>query len=197
MRAKLKWIVLAACGLYLASPAGAQPKPAPSAAPNAPNANVGVEKKAQLTPAEQLTETDVALAKMQSTATAVRNQLASARKENDAIKFACLDDKLNQLDVAVRSVRDRRTALQAAASGNNVELANHEFTVIQVHRQRSEQLAAEANLCIGNEASTLGTGQVQVNIDPSVSRTEEAPYPKPESNIPGIIEPPQCISCAK
>src|SRR4029078_12616434 len=101
-------------------------------------------------------------------------------------------DKLSQIDVAIRSGRDRRTQLTAAVGRNDSELSNHELTILTVLRQRSEQLVAEANQCIGEEAAFVGDTRTKVSIDPSIP-PDDNPYPDP--NIGLVIGPPQCTSC--
>ena len=83
----------------------------------------------------------------------VRRQLEAARAARDVVKTLCLNDKLSQIDVATRSAKDRRQSLQLAIGRNDSELGNHEFTILTVLRQRTEQLTAEANQCIGEEAT--------------------------------------------
>lgn len=199
MRSNLKWVLAAGMFVYMAAPAGAQPaQPKSPAATTNADAQIDVSKKAQLSPADQLAESDRALAKMERAGATVRKQLEQARKDKDVVKTLCLDDKLSQIDVAVRSARERKTALQAAVSRNDAELSGHEFTILQVLRQRSEQLVAESNQCIGEEAAYLGQTKVTTTVDPAVSTTEEAPYPDPVVNYPGsTIDPPSCVSCAK
>ncbi len=48
---------------------------------------------------------------IQSAASTVRHQLQAARAQRDVIKTVCLNDKLTQLDVAMRSAREQRDAL--------------------------------------------------------------------------------------
>jgi hypothetical protein len=183
--------------VYMAAPAGAQPAQPKAPAATGADAQIDVSKKAQLSPADQLAESDRALAKMERAGATVRKQLEQARKDKDVVKTLCLDDKLSQIDVAVRSARERKAALQAAVSRNDAELSGHEFTILQVLRQRSEQLVAESNQCIGEEAAYLGQTKVVTTVDPAVSQTEEAPYP-PSAQFPGsVTEPPSCVSCAK
>jgi hypothetical protein len=198
MRAKLNWIVLAACGVYLVSPAIAQPRQAGAPAPAAPDAQLDVAKRAQLTPAEQLAESDVAVGKMERTAAAVRKQLEAARREKDVVKTLCLDDKLSQVDVVIRTARERKQSLQGAVASNDPERAAHEFTILQVLRQRAEQLTAEANQCIGEEASYLGQTKVVTTVDPGIAPSEEGTYPPGQIDFVGnYVDPPQCISCSR
>jgi hypothetical protein len=161
-----------------------QPAPAP--------VDLGLQQKVGLSPAEQASEAQEALARMDSSRSTVRRMLEEARAQRDVVKTLCLDDKLNQLDVALRNARDRKTAIDGALQRNDADLASHEFTVLGVLRQRSEQLVAEANLCIGKEAEILGEAAVIPSIDPTIP-DEPAYYP------PGIIiiEPPPTGSVIK
>lgn len=161
-----------------------QPAPAP--------VDLGLQQKVALSPAEQASEAQEALARMDSSRSAVRRMLEEARAQRDVVKTLCLDDKLNQIDVALRNARDRKTAIDGAVQRNDADLASHEFTVLGVLRQRSEQLMAEANLCIGKEAEVLGEAAVIPTVDPSIA-DEPAYYP------PGIIiiEPPPTGSVIK
>jgi hypothetical protein len=129
---------------------------------------------------------------MEVAASAIRRQLEQARAQRDVVKTLCLNDKLSQIDVAIRSGRDRRTQLQAAVGRNDAELSNHEFTILTVLRQRSEQLVAEANQCIGEEAAFVGDTRTQVTIDPSIPQ-DETPYPSTDPTL--VIGPPPCTSC--
>ena len=197
MRVRSSWkLVFAFAALsYAASPAGAQtPAPAAGAGATAPDQSgtVGFQRKTSLTPQEQLGESAKHLARMEQSAGGVRKMLEEARKQRDVVKTLCLNDKLSQIDVAIRSGRDRRTQLQAAVGRNDAELSNHEFTILTVLRQRSEQLVAEANQCIGEEAAFVGDTRTQVTIDPSIPQ-DETPYPSTDPSL--VIGPPPCASC--
>jgi hypothetical protein len=179
---------------YIASSeggAGAQTGAAPSVAP-AGDATVGFQRKTSLTPQEQLAESAKHLGRMEQAAAGVRKMLEEARKQRDVVKTLCLNDKLSQIDVAIRSGRDRRTQLTAAVGRNDSELSSHEFTILTVLRQRSEQLVAEANQCIGEEAAFVGDTRTKVSIDPSIP-PDETPYPTTDPTL--VTGPPQCTSC--
>ena len=199
VRSTLKLVTAFAMVAYFASPAGAQPgQPAPAGQPAAGTAGapaegtVGFQRKTSLTPQEQITESAKHLGRMEQSASGIRKMLEEARKQRDVVKTLCLNDKLSQIDVAIRSGRDRRTQLQAAVNRNDAELANHEFTILTVLRQRSEQLVAEANQCIGEEAAFVGDTRTKVTIDPSIP-PDETPYPSTDPTL--VIGPPQCTSC--
>src|SRR5215831_19043799 len=187
VRSILKWVLAAGVLGWVAS-AGAQAPPAGGQG----SAQVGFERKTQLSPQEQLTESQKHIARMESAAGVVRKMLEEARKQRDVVKTLCLNDKLSQIDVAVRSARDRRTQLQEAVNRNDSELTNHEFTIMTVLRQRTEQLVAEANQCIGEESAFVGDTKTTVQIDPEIP-PDETPYPVTDPQL--VIGPPQCSSC--
>jgi hypothetical protein len=173
LRGRLKW-VLAAAILAVAAGAGAQPaQPLKGDAATPPaDAQVGFQRKAQLSPQEQLAEADVIIAKMEAGGAGLRKMLDESRQKRDVVKTLCLNDKLSQHDVAVRSARDRKTALQAAVARNDTELSNHEFTILTVLKGRHEQLRGEANQCIGEEAAFLGSTAVEMSVSDTISPVE-------------------------
>lgn len=161
--------------------------PAPQA-PQDPTA--GVARQVTLSPQEQVTQADGFVARMESTRNSVRRQLETARTQRDVVKVLCLNDKLNQIDVAIRSAKERKAALEGAASRNDVDLANHEFTILSVLRQRADQLTAEANQCIGEEGVSIDEAAVNVTVE---DLPQQDPSEYPQGDV--IIEVPSCASC--
>ena len=199
LRSKLKWIsVIALVGAAaLAGSAAAQTgnTPPPAGAGGDGQGTVGFQKRQQLTPEQQVVEADSQIARMEQSATTVRKQLEQARSARDVVKTLCLNDKLSQIDVAIRSAKDRRQSLQLAAGRKDAEMANHEFNILTVLRQRTEQLSAEANQCIGEEAVLIGESKITTSIDPTLPDDPDTvtnPYD------PGVISiPPSCVSCSR
>ncbi|MBX3202152.1 MAG: hypothetical protein KF894_28745 [Labilithrix sp.] len=194
MRLALKWVFAFGLLALAAGPAGAQEPNGGAAAPTGaqPDGQVGFQRKTSLTPQEQLVESQKHLTRMEGAAGGVRKMLEEARRQRDVVKTLCLNDKLSQVDVAIRSARDRRGQLQAAVNRNDAELSNHEFTILTVLRQRTEQLVAEANQCIGEESAFVGDTRTTVQIDPQIP-PDETPYPSTDPTL--VIGPPQCTSC--
>lgn len=196
VRSALKWVVAFGVLAAVAGPAGAQPNNGPPSG-TAPPANpadgqVGFQRKTSLSPQEQLVEAQRHIGRMEGAGAGVRKMLEEARRQRDVVKTLCLNDKLSQVDVAIRSARDRRQQHQAAVARNDVELSNHEFTILTVLRQRTEQLVAEANQCIGEESAFVGDTKTTVQIDPQIP-PDETPYPVTDPVV--VIGPPQCTSC--
>ena len=161
---------------------------AQEAAAPAPPPDITTQRDVQLTPAQMKTEAEKYLPTMEQGASFVRKQLSEAREARDVVKVLCLNDKLNQIDVAIRSARDRMPTLRSAADANDADRSRHEFTVIQVLRDRVRALVAEANQCIGEETGFVGDTEITVDIDPTI--------PDDPSDFPDdpIVSQPPVIS---
>jgi len=158
------------------------------------DAQVGFERKAQLSTKDQLAQADAILTRLDQASGAVRRQLERARTARDVVKSLCLNDKLSQIDVAGRTAKDRLSALQAAVQRSDTELSNHEFTIMTVLRQRAEQLVAEANQCLGEEVAFFGQTQVTTEINSNLPPGDLTQLPPDMSLISGppiAVSPPQ------
>ncbi|MDI1449612.1 hypothetical protein [Polyangium sp. 6x1] len=182
----------ALCALSLLVAAGIASAQAQGAPPPPPDTNAGLQRQVTLTPAQQLQETDTYLARMESARSVVRRLLEEARAQRDVVKTLCLNDKLNQIDVTLRSARERRQSLDLAVKRDDADLSSHEFTILGVLRQRVEQLTAEANQCIGKDADILGETSTVTQIDPGIP-DDPAFHPPPIL----IDEPPPSASVIK
>jgi hypothetical protein len=190
---KIGW-GLSICALLCAVYGMADAQTATTAAGGqAAETSVGMQRQVTLTPQEQLAQADGFVARMASTGATVRRMLEQARAQRDVVKTLCLNDKLNQIDVASRSSQDRRAALEQASIHKDSDLASHEFTILTVLRQRVEQLAAEANQCIGQEAGFIGETKVTTTVDPNLPHEDPSIFPE----NPLISIPPLCASCYK
>jgi hypothetical protein len=188
----LRWVVAGAVVLAASGSATAQ-QPAGSTATPSPSPQLGFERRPQLSPQDELTQADAILSRMTQAAATVRRQLDTARQARDVVKSLCLSDKLSQIDVATRSAKDRQMALQAAAQRSDVELSNHEFTMLTVLRQRTEQLTAEANQCLGEDLAFVGQTQVETEYPQGLPSDDTTQYPA--TDPPVVYVPPICVSC--
>jgi len=134
----------------------------------ATTAEIQAPRELDLPPEQQLSLAHQYVLRMDQSTTTVRAQLEAARAARDVVKSLCLNDKLNQIDVAVRSSKDRATTLESAVKGKDKDRSRHEFMILQVLRDRVEQLVKEANQCIGEEAGFIGESQVSVQVDPTI-----------------------------
>jgi hypothetical protein len=142
------------------------------------------------TPQQLLTEAKAFAPAMDRTASVVRRQLAEARENRDVVRVLCLNDKLNQIDLAIRTANDRIEALSAAVTENDGVRAKHEYTVAQVLKERVTVLGGEANACIGEQTGFVDEARVKVDIDPNVADTD----PSEPTDPPMITEPPVLTS---
>jgi hypothetical protein len=147
------------------------------------------QRQVSLSPQEQLAQADGFVARMSATGSTVRRKLEQARAQRDIVKVLCLNDKLNQVDVAIRSAKERRTALELAANRKDVDLASHEYAIVIILRQRVEQLGAEANLCIGFTEFFPETKTI-VTVDANLPSEDSTAYPQ----NPIVTPPPVTAS---
>lgn len=134
------------------------------------DAQVTTQRTANLSGPDQLREAQSVIDSVTSTRRRVSDMLDRARQERDILKVNCLNDKLTQIDVGLRTAGEHRELLQNAVSINNDSQRNHEFTLMLIVRSRSEALEGEARQCIGEDTGTFSDRQttVRVTIDPNI-----------------------------
>ncbi len=171
--------------------ASAQESSPPSTSPQQPG------DASQLTPPQMVAAAKALLPAMDKSASVVRRQLTIAREQKDVVKALCLNDKLNQVDLAIRTATDRVSGLEAAANANDAERSRHQYTVVLVLNERVGTLVSEANQCIGEETGFVGESVVTVQIegvpdvDPSEHPTTTVTNQPPVVTVP---EPPPTVS---
>jgi hypothetical protein len=154
-------LTLSVFGAAFAQTGGAGQTPPPAASVAAP-------REVDLPPQQQLALARQYVAKMDQNAIAIRSMLEQARAARDVVKTLCLNDKLNQINVAKRSAADRVTTLAASADANDKDRSRHEFMLLQELRDRADQIVKEANQCIGEEAGFIGETEVVLSVDPNI-----------------------------
>jgi hypothetical protein len=151
-------------------------------------------REVQLTPEETIARSAAILGRMEASRVSVEQKLQAARAQRDVVLTLCLNDKLNQLDVAIRGVRERREALSAAAARRDADLLAHEGVIVSVLGQRGDQITAEANLCAGSPTDLFEPSEIKHWVDPDIPPDPSA-WEGPSAGV--IIEPPACASCVK
>ncbi len=139
-----------------------------------------------LSPAQMLDRSATYIPEMDKLRASVTSQLAEAKKKRDVVKALCLDDKAKQMKLAIDTAKDRVVDLQSAVTQNDPDRTRHEFTVIQVLRERVQTLVTEAQQCIGEETGFIGNSDVTVDIDPAVPDADPSDFP----DDPLVSEPP-------
>lgn len=186
---KLRGLLGALAAVGVVGVAVAQPQ-APTATPPQDTVELGARREVSLTPEQMQVEAKSFLPGMDRGAATVRKQLADARQRRDVVRVLCLNDKLNQIDLAIRTANDRMEVLSAAATRQDADGTKHEFTVVQVLRERVETLVKEANQCIGEETGFIGDSQLTVDIDPSIPDEDPSDFP----DDPLVSTPPTVSS---
>jgi hypothetical protein len=131
-----------------------------------------------LSPKEMLEKVRGFIPEMDRHRAIVSEQLTEAKKKKDVVKALCLDDKVKQMKLATDTAKDRVVDLASAASQNDPDRSKHEFTVIQVLRERVQTLVAEAQQCIGEETGFVGNTDVTVDIDPALPDADPSDFPE-------------------
>lgn len=160
----------------------------------APSSNATTAEP-NLTPQQMLTQARGFLPVMDRAAVSVRRQLQSAREQKDVVKALCLNDKLNQIDLATRTATDRVSGLEAGVAANDTERSKHQYTVILVLRDRVNTLVSEANQCIGEDVGFVGESNVTMEIDSNIPPIDPSDFPNdPIVSQPPVVSPPDVVS---
>lgn len=175
----LCFVTVTGVGIAVAQEAAKAP---PAAAPREVSGGADVS----LTPQQMLDRVRAIVPEMDSSRAAVSQQLNDAKDRKDVVKALCLDDKVKQMKLATDTAKDRVVDLNSAVTQNDADRSRHEFTVIQVLRERVQTLVAEAQQCIGEETGFVGNSNVTVTIDPALPDADPSEYP--DDSI--VSEPP-------
>jgi hypothetical protein len=157
-----------------------------SGAATPPAKEISGGEDVSLTPKEMLEKVRGMIPNMERQRAIVSEQLADAKKKKDIVKALCLDDKVKQMKLATDTAKDRVVDLTAASTQNDNDRARHEFTVIQVLRERVQTLVAEAQQCIGEETGFVGNTDITVDIDPAIPDADPSDFP----DDPLVSDPP-------
>jgi len=153
------------------------------------DAEIRTSRTANLSGPEQLREAGRITESLNALRGRVSRLLDTARQERDIIKVNCLNDKLTQIDVTLRSSRDHQDLLQTAVQINNDGQRNHEYALITIFRQRANTLEEEARRCVGEETGNFGEDQtVTFRVSPNIPEQDTTQYPiepmTPERPLP-------------
>ena len=107
-----------------------------------------------------------------------------AAQQDDVIRLNCLNDVLLQLREIIKLAESASTSLEEAIARNADSDARFEFGRITVANERAEQLAAEAEACLGDDTLEFGT---TVDVDPGPNTDVDIGSPSVPSLPP--IEP--------
>ncbi len=188
-RAWMGWLLLGAL-LGLVPAVGAQQAESEGSAPASEEAFVAARRPAAVPAEAQLAEARRIQQSGERISRRIQAMLDEARREKDIIRVTCLNDKLTQIDTNLRTLSDRISRFEAAASSGDTERRNHEFTVISVLGQKFRALEQEANQCIGQDVFETGATRVVVDIDPATPEEQPERLTIPVDDISIAEVPP-------
>jgi hypothetical protein len=142
---------------------------------------------AHLSDKDKLSGAEDAVGEMQKTLRDVLDRVEEARKERDLVKLNCLNEKLTQVKALLRIAEQSFIGLQEAIARADPDQASHEYSKIDIARQRVTELRAEAEQCIG---------QLAYVVDEKTVVTVETPQGLPDvttnppATEPVVVNPP-------
>jgi hypothetical protein len=96
---------------------------------------------------------DEAIGLMKQSAQAVRARIGAARSSGDAVRTACLTEKLTQLEVVQRQAEDARADLRRASLREEMDAIQQASASMTRLDARARELRREADQCVGQDAS--------------------------------------------
>ena len=143
---------------------------------------------ASIPPAEKRSQVRTMLNEQRSARDRASSLYAEARNQNDMLQVNCVSDKLTQIKGLLRVSQRAEDAMSNALEGNKGDEANHNYNQITLAHQRSGQLRAEAEQCVGELSVFTGQTEVEVDIDPSISRIDptQPVLPPPGPQTPAL-----------
>jgi len=103
-----------------------------------------------------------ALLRMREIVTKAYRHLTEARAARDVIRLNCVNEKLTALKGLLRASEQADHMMHRALDQGNDAVANAEFAKISIASQKSEQLIADSEVCVGEIVIYSGETQVEV-----------------------------------
>ena len=178
------FLILLAATTVLAQPAPAIPE---KEGKETADAEMPFHKGAQVSAQEQLSQAEAYLLKMKAILDHMGRLADRARTDRDIIKLNCVNDKLIQAKGNLNLAEQSRDALKIAAARNDEGSRNHEFAKLTITFQKVTVLGQEAETCIGEEISYVGTTRVEIEVDKNIP--QEDPTVQPPPAVP-VVRPP-------
>jgi hypothetical protein len=151
-------------------------------------AEIDFRKTVSLSPQETVQQSRDYQAKMQDTLKRINVLQDRAKKDKDVIKLNCVSDKLVQVKGHLAVTDQSMTALQTAIARSDEGGRQHEFTRITILYQKVLVLGTEAEGCIGEDVSYVGSTRVDVDVDPNVPQEDPT---EPTLPLPDVTRPPE------
>ena len=155
----------------------------PAAQPQA--LKVEQQQTEHLSDKEKLARTEDTIGEMQKVLREVLRKLEEARQERDLVKLNCVNEKLTQIKALLRIAEQANVALQESVARGSEDGADHEFAKVTIAGQRTRELRAEAEQCIGELAYV---------VDEKTVVTVETPQGLPDTSTNPPVSPPVVVN---
>jgi hypothetical protein len=100
-------------------------------------------------------------------------QRETAVRHKDAIKLACIQDRLSNMKLMKRMADERLASTERPTIRQDELSLRHEFRGVEMAHQRVVELRRELNECVGDSLEVEGpTGGVPASVDPAGSNAE-------------------------
>jgi hypothetical protein len=152
------------------------------------SADLSVKQRPTLTPAEMVNQSKEYFKGMADVLKRIATLQDQAKREKDIIRLNCVTDKLVQARVNINIAEQSMASMQESAARNDEGAETHEFTRITIVNQKVTVLGAEAENCIGEDLSFVGSTRVDVEVDPNIPQYDPT---QPGSPFIDITRPPE------
>ncbi len=175
MGALQRWLIYyGAAGVAVLAASGVLAEDAEPAIPGPP---AEIEQEASLSGPEQTAWAQEQLSSMEGLSERIQGLLDQARRERDIIKVTCLNDKLTQINVSIRSFRERMEQHAEAVRARSDERRDHAYRLMVILAQRARSLRLEAEGCVGETDVVFGRTRVETEIDPGITPDDPSRIP--------------------
>jgi hypothetical protein len=186
-RRTLRTLGASLAGVALTGALGAGNAQEPAREGNVPSLDLTVRNESEMSGQQQVAWAGEQASAAKGIGRRIQSMLDRARKEKDTLKITCLDDKLTQVNVNLRGVEERASALKVSVQGGDKATANQQFTILKIYFSRIRGLMAEAESCVGDVDVVLGEAETTVTVDDNI--TQEDPTTLPGEQV-GVDQPP-------
>lgn len=189
-RSRLRWLLLPLLVALLPVLLSSAPLRAQDGGAGDPASNLAVRQDAEAVPDSQKAERAAQwTATMKAKLKKMLDAMSDARDGKDAVKLGCVTEKLTQAKGLLAVGESAEMALQEHLSRRDREEIDHAFSKLSIAQEKAEQLAAEADSCIGESA--VYSGDTVVEVESNDTNNEDPTSP---SFVPAPVQRPLQVS---
>ena len=146
-----------------------------------------IDTNVNVSPAQSLSNARDFMGKMSDADKRVAHLKEIAIRKKDVIKLNCVNDKFTRIKGHLSLAKQTIAALEEALSKTDEDERKHEYTRMGILFQKVLVLATEAEGCVGEDVSYVGTTNVDEEIDPNIPQADTV---EPATPLPDETPPP-------